>query len=123
MARHLQAVAPDTKILIYSGHGAFPYVRKAFDDGGVMAYINKDDPDTCVIQAINWVRDDKRYMSPRVMHLSKDLNTSDLAAYLTLYEKLTDYRERITLPACRRANCEANCQSAYYRRIYYSRSY
>lgn len=98
VAKRLQKSAPETQILIYSGHGAFPYVRKAFSDSGVMAYIHKDDPDACVIEAIEWVMVGQRYLSPRVMNLSSDQRPDDLETYLNLYEKLTDTEKELLHP-------------------------
>lgn len=98
VAKRLQRSAPQTRILIYSGHGAFPYVRKAFDDGGVMAYIHKDDPDTCVIEAIEWVLRGQRYLSPSVMNISGDQQSGNLETYLNLYEMLTDTEKELLHP-------------------------
>jgi DNA-binding NarL/FixJ family response regulator len=98
VARRLQKLAPETRILIYSGHGAFPYVRKAFNVSGVMAYIHKDDPDACVIDALEWVLNGKRYLSPSVLNVSPDQQSTDLNAYLELYDLLTDTEKELLHP-------------------------
>ena len=98
VAKRLRQSLPSLMILIYSGHGAFPYVRKAFEDGGVMAYIHKDDPDTCVIDAIEWVRRKQRYLSPSVLNISPDPNSDTLETFLQLYETLTDTEKELLHP-------------------------
>ncbi|HRL14044.1 MAG TPA: response regulator transcription factor [Aggregatilineales bacterium] len=98
VAKRLRQRLPSLLILIYSGHGAFPYVRKAFEDGGVMGYIHKDDPDTCVLDAIEWVRRQQRYLSPSVLNLSPDADSDSLEACLRLYETLTDTEKELLHP-------------------------
>jgi DNA-binding NarL/FixJ family response regulator len=98
VAKRLRQRLPSLLILIYSGHGAFPYVRKAFEDSGVMAYIHKDDPDTCVLDAIEWVRRQQRYLSPSVLNLSPDADSDTLDTCLRLYETLTDTEKELLHP-------------------------
>lgn len=98
VAKRLRQRLPSLLILIYSGHGAFPYVHKAFEDGGVMAYIHKDDPDTCLLDAIEWVRRQQRYLSPSVLNLSPDADSDTLDTCLRLYETLTDTEKELLHP-------------------------
>jgi DNA-binding NarL/FixJ family response regulator len=63
-----------------------------------MGYIHKDDPDTCVLDAIEWVRRQQRYLSPSVLNLSPDADSDSLEACLRLYETLTDTEKELLHP-------------------------
>ncbi|GAB4526050.1 MAG: response regulator transcription factor [Anaerolineae bacterium] len=98
VAKRVRRVSPHTHIVIYSGHGAWPYIQRAFEECEVMAYVHKDDDDECIVDALSRVLSGERYLSPTVMNVPRDQTTSDLDVYLRLYDNLTDTEKELLHP-------------------------
>lgn len=98
VAKRLLNQLPDLLIIIYSGHGAYPYIRKAFEECGVAAYVHKDDPEECIFEAIERVSQGKRYLSPLIIDAPEDSEASELDYYLRLYDDLTETEQELLYP-------------------------
>ncbi|MEO0564725.1 MAG: response regulator transcription factor, partial [Chloroflexota bacterium] len=97
VAKRVLATLPEMIIIIYSGHGAYPYIRKALNECGAMAYVHKDDPETCIFDAVERVLQGKRYLSPTALNAPEGDN-QELDYYLDLYERLTDTEKELLYP-------------------------
>jgi len=98
VAKRVHRTSPDTLIIIYSGHSAFPYIQKAFNDCYAMGYVHKDDEEQCILDAIERALQGKRYLSPVVRNVAPDQSSADLDVYLKLYEELTDTEKELLHP-------------------------
>jgi DNA-binding NarL/FixJ family response regulator len=97
VAKRIAQVSAETQIIIYSGHCAWPYVRKAFQECGASGFVHKDDNDLCLLEALNAVLNGKPYMSPSVMSLPQH-EDSNIDLYLKCYDMLTDTEKELLQP-------------------------
>jgi two-component system response regulator NreC len=60
----LEAV-PETKVVFFSMHEEVSYIHRALSSGAI-GYVLKSAPVSCLLDAVEHVRDDKYYLSPEV---------------------------------------------------------
>lgn len=58
-------VSPKTKVVFFSMHEEVSYVHRALS-GGAIGYVLKSAPVSCLLAAVEHVRDDKYYLSPEI---------------------------------------------------------